>query len=183
MRTSAVVVWLWAVVAAGAAAQPARDPAGHVDPFIGTANGGNAFPGAVVPFGMVQWSPETTRGDATRRPAPGGYHYDARRVRGFSLTHLSGTGCRGASGDVPFLPHAGPIDASPSADKTDAVYAASFAHSNEKAAPGYYQVRLASGVNVELTATARTGSGRFTFTPGRPAAMLIRVSDSEVGSS
>jgi len=46
------------------------DPVSYVDPFIGTANGGNTFPGAVVPFGMVQFSPETTRGDATRRPAP-----------------------------------------------------------------------------------------------------------------
>src|SRR5688572_30308000 len=99
-----------------AAGLAAADPAAHVNPFIGTANGGNTFPGAMVPFGMVQWSPENTRGDATRRPAPGGYHYDATRVRGFSLTHLSGTGCRGASGDVPFMPYVGEVKTSPSAD-------------------------------------------------------------------
>jgi predicted alpha-1,2-mannosidase len=132
---------------------------------------------------MVQWSPENTRGDASRRPAPGGYQYDARRIRGFSLTHLSGTGCRGASGDVPMLPWVGAIADSPSADSKDATYAVSFAHANETATPGYYQVRLASDVNVELTATARTGAGRFTFPAGQPAALLVRASDSEVGSS
>lgn len=161
----------------------AADLAAEVDPFIGTANGGNTFPGAVVPFGMVQWSPETTRGDATRRPAPGGYAYDARRVRGFALTHLSGTGCRGASGDVPFLPWVGPIESAPSADAKDATYAVRFVHANESAAPGYYQVRMTSGVKVELTATARTGAGRFEFPLDRPASMLVRTSDSEVGSS
>jgi len=161
----------------------AADPAAAVDPFIGTANGGNTFPGAVVPFGMVQWSPETTRGDATRRPAPGGYAYDARRIRGFSLTHLSGTGCRGASGDVPFLPWTDAVDSSPSADPKDETFAVRFAHANETAAPGYYQVRLTSGVNVELAATPRTGSGRFTFPLERPAFLLLRTSDSEVGSS
>jgi predicted alpha-1,2-mannosidase len=165
-----------------AAGLAAADPAAHVNPFIGTANGGNTFPGAMLPFGMVQWSPENTRGDATRRPAPGGYQYDATRVRGFSLTHLSGTGCRGASGDVPFMPYVGEVKTSPSADTRDGTYANRFSHANESAAPGYYQVRLTSGVNVELTASARTGSGRFTYPAGAPAAMLMRVSDSEVGS-
>src|ERR1700704_5441260 len=112
----------------------AADPAALVDPRIGSSNGGNTFPGAVLPFGMVAWSPETTRGDATRVPAPGGYAWDAQRVRGFSLTHLSGTGCRGASGDVPFMPHVGPIESSPSADATDKIYASRFSHVNELAA-------------------------------------------------
>ena len=132
---------------------------------------------------MVQWSPETTRGDPTRRPAAGGYQYDATRVRGFSLTHLSGTGCRGASGDVPVLPWTGAVETSPSADATDRVYTVPFSHANERAEAGYYQVRLRSGVNVELTATTRTGSGRFTFPPeAAHQALLFRVSDSEVGS-
>jgi predicted alpha-1,2-mannosidase len=158
------------------------DPVAYVDPLIGTAAGGNVFPGAVVPFGMVQWSPETTRGDHTRAAAPGGYAYDATRIRGYSLTHLSGTGCRGASGDIPFYPHVGQMRGSPSSDSTDRAYAARFAHANETAAAGFYQVRLQSGVDVELTATARTGTGRFTFPQDEPATLLIRVSDSEVGS-
>jgi len=160
----------------------ATDPAFYVDPFIGTANGGNTFPGAVLPFGMVQFSPETTRGDATRRPAPGGYQYDATSVRGFSLTHLSGTGCRGASGDIPFLPYAGDVTSSPSADTQDRIFASRFSHANEEAEPGYYQVRFGNGVNTELTASLRTGAARFTFPTGEPATVLIRASDSEIGS-
>ncbi|HEY6323471.1 MAG TPA: GH92 family glycosyl hydrolase, partial [Thermoanaerobaculia bacterium] len=132
--------------------------------------------------GMVQWSPETTRGDATRAAAPGGYAYDARRVRGFSLTHLSGTGCRGASGDVPFMPHGEPVASSPAADRVDQVYAERFSHANETARAGSYRVVLESGIAVELAATARTGAARFSFPAGKPAALLIRVSDSEAGS-
>src|SRR5579864_7561729 len=172
-----------ALAAAPAAPSPRHlHPADEVDPLIGTANGGNTFPGAVVPFGMVQWSPETTRGDASRAAAPGGYAYDARRVRGFSLTHLSGTGCRGASGDVPFMPHGGPVASSPAADRQDQVYAERFSHANETARAGSYRVVLESGRAVARAATARTGAARFSFPAGKPATLLIRVSDSEVGS-
>ncbi len=159
------------------------DPAASVNPFIGSANGGNTFPGAVLPFGMLAWSPENTRGDATRAAAPGGYQYDVHRIRGFSLTHLSGTGCRGASGDVPFMPITVPVTSSPAGDAKDALYASDFDHAAEQASPGFYQVRLASGVNVELTAAERAGMGRFAFPPGQPATLLLRVARGEVGSS
>ena len=82
----------------------AQSPAASVNPLIGSGNGGNTFPGAMLPFGMLAWSPENTRGKHNRTAAPGGYLYSATRIRGFSLTHLSGTGCAGASGDVPFIP-------------------------------------------------------------------------------
>lgn len=185
MASAAVVAcgFTWAAPARQAAPAAVRDPASYVNPLIGSAGGGNTFPGAVVPFGMVQWSPETTRGNSTRAAAPGGYAYDATRIRGFSLTHLSGTGCRGASGDIPFMPYTGQLNSSPSADTGDRAYAARFSHANEQASPGYYRVRLESGAGVELTATARTGSGRFDFPAGRPASILIRTSDTEVGSS
>ncbi|MER6435766.1 GH92 family glycosyl hydrolase [Streptomyces sp. NPDC001185] len=159
------------------------DPTGYVDPLIGTKNGGNVFPGAVVPFGMLSWSPENTRGDATRTAAPGGYQYDATRVRGFSLTHMSGTGCAGGSGDIPFFPYAGEVASSPASDTKDAVYASDFAHADETAEPGHYRVGLSSGVTADLTATARTGSGRFTFPADKPASLLIRTANSEVGST
>ncbi|TXS63479.1 glycoside hydrolase family 92 protein [Streptomyces sp. me109] len=159
------------------------DPTGYVDPLIGTKNGGNVFPGAVVPFGMLSWSPENTRGDATRTAAPGGYQYDATRVRGFSLTHMSGTGCAGGSGDIPFFPYAGEVTSSPASDTKDAVYASDFAHADETAEPGHYRVGLSSGVTADLTATARTGSGRFTFPADKPASLLIRTANSEVGST
>ncbi|MHB9854245.1 GH92 family glycosyl hydrolase [Streptomyces krungchingensis] len=160
-----------------------RDPTTYVDPLIGTKNGGNVFPGAVVPFGMLSWSPENTRGDATRTAAPGGYQYDATRIRGFSLTHMSGTGCAGGSGDIPFFPYAGEVTSSPASDTKDAVYAAGFAHTDETADPGHYGVELSSGVTADLTATARTGSGRFTFPADKPASLLIRTANSEVGST
>src|SRR5256714_292671 len=178
----AACAFAWAALAREAPADFVRDPASYVNPLIGGAGGGNTFPGAVVPFGMLQWSPETTRGNSTRTSAPGGYAYDATRVRGFSLTHLSGTGCRGASGDIPFMPYTGQLKSSPSADANDKTYATRFSHANEQASPGYYQVRLESGVNVELTSTERTGSARFSFPASQPAFVLIRASDSEVGS-
>lgn len=159
------------------------DPATLVNPLIGTANGGNTFPGAVVPFGMVAWSPEETSSNPQRPnpvAAPGGYQYDAKTIRGFSLTHLSGTGCAGASGDIPFMPVTMAVTTSPSADPQ---YNSTFSHDNESAQAGLYSVKLDNGATVELTATERTGLGRFTFPSDRPAAMLIRASDSETGSS
>src|SRR5882757_1683238 len=80
------------------------DLARFVNPLIGT-KGGETWPGADTPFGMVQWSPEGTKGNQTRTPRPGGYSYDFTKTRGFSLTHMSGTGCAGAFGDIPFLPY------------------------------------------------------------------------------
>ncbi|MPY31433.1 glycoside hydrolase family 92 protein [Streptomyces adustus] len=159
------------------------DPTPYVDPLIGTKNGGDVFPGAVTPFGMFSFSPENTRGDATRTAAPGGYQYDATRIRGFSLTHMSGTGCAGGSGDIPFFPYAGEVTSSPASDTKDAVYAADFGHADETAEPGHYRVGLASGVTADLTATARTGSARFTYPADKPASLLVRTANSEVGSA
>ncbi|MFE7974345.1 GH92 family glycosyl hydrolase [Streptomyces shenzhenensis] len=172
-----------ALAATAAPPELVKDPTAYVDPLIGTRNGGNVFPGAVVPFGMLSWSPENTRGDATRTAAPGGYQYDATRIRGFSLTHMSGTGCAGGSGDIPFFPYPGEVTSSPASDTKDAVYAADFDHADENAEPGHYGVTLASGVTADLTATAHTGSARFTYPAGKPASLLVRTANSEVGSS
>ncbi|HJP96971.1 MAG TPA: GH92 family glycosyl hydrolase [Rhodanobacteraceae bacterium] len=158
-------------------------PVDQVNPLIGSRNGGNTFPGASLSFGMLQWSPENTKGKHGRTAAPGGYQYDATRTRGFSLTHLSGTGCAGASGDVPFMPVTIPVTTSPSADSTDAHYASDFSHADEHAVPGDYRVRLANGVSVEVAAALRAGIAQFAFPAGKPANLLLRVSDSEVGSS
>jgi predicted alpha-1,2-mannosidase len=178
-------------------AAQAADPASAVNPLIGTANGGNDYPGAVMPFGMVAWSPEepynkprrrvegvpgSMRDDRSRPAAPGGYEYTATKIRGFSLTHLMGTGCAGASGDIPFMPYVGAVSSSPSDDTENAVYASGFSHADETAQAGYYKVKLANGVVVELAATPRTGSGRFTYPAGAQAVMLVRASDSEPGS-
>ena len=174
------------VLFAGSAGAADTDPAAAVNPFIGTANGGNVYPGATAPFGMVAFSPEETalrKDGSTRVAAPGGYGWTANHVRGFSLTHLSGTGCAGASGDVPIMPVTEVVKRSPSAAEAYGAYASTFDHANEHATPGAYDVRLDNGASVELGATARTGVMRVEIPAGRPAALLFRVSDSEVGSS
>jgi len=158
--------------AAAQAAPPSlvSDPASYVDPLIGSTNLGNTYPGAVTPFGMLAFSPQTSKGNQISTPAPGGYQYAATKIRGFSLTHLSGVGCSGANGDIPIMPQVGDITSSPTADATDAVFASTFSHANEAASPGYYKVGLDNGAGAELTATPRTGYGKFTFRPTRPPA-------------
>ncbi|OSC48759.1 hypothetical protein B5181_41465, partial [Streptomyces sp. 4F] len=88
--------------------------------MIGSANGGNTYPGATLPFGMIAWSPTSTAGDQTNTAAANGYSYDTTRIRGLSLTHVNGAGCHpGAAGDVPIMPFVGDVTSSPSADTGD----------------------------------------------------------------
>jgi len=173
--------------AASAAPALVTNPAASVDPFVGTANAGNTFPGAVAPFGMLAWSPDqsTVAADGTlRSAAPGGYEYGRNAIRGFSLTHVSGAGCAGLSGDVPFMPLTQAVTTSPAAaDAARTPLQSTFSHTTEKATPGSYGVTLDSGVKVDLAATTRTGSGTFTYPKSSPATMLVRTSDSLMGSS
>lgn len=135
-----------------------------VNPFIGTENEGNTYPGAAVPFGMVQFSPDT--GHNT------GYDHSDTHIRGFSTVHLSGVGC-GLGGDLPVLPTTGDVK------ETDyAKYAAEFSHDDEKASPGSYQVGLKSGIDAELTATKRTGVQRYTFPTTDKANVLLNAGQS-----
>ncbi len=164
-------------------ARAQTDRAAEVNPFIGTANGGNVFPGATTPFGMVQFSPEASPVNP-KRPiaAPGGYEYRATKLRGFSLTNVEGWGCAGGSGDVPLMPVSGNIDVSPSKDFRQ-TYAADFNHKDERAEPGSYQVRLGNGLEVKLAAGTRFGMASFRFPEGKAAHLLFRTSDSEAGST
>ena len=151
-------------LASSAAAQEA-DPARFVDPFIGTSPPGFVFPGAVVPFGMVQNSPDTM-GEF----AYGGYLYTDPTIRGFSLVHLSGPGVKKA-GDLPFMPTLEPPTQDPN------VYASTFSHASEQATPGYYRVRLDEAqTDVELTASTHAAMQRYTFTPGADANVIVDVS-------
>ncbi|MEU3738132.1 GH92 family glycosyl hydrolase [Streptomyces sp. NPDC032198] len=135
-----------------------------VNPFIGTENEGNTYPGAAVPFGMVQFSPDT--GHNT------GYDHSDTHIRGFSTVHLSGVGC-GLGGDLPVLPTTGDVK------ETDyAKYAAEFSHDDEKASPGAYRVGLKSGIDAELTATKRTGVQRYTFPATDKANVLLNAGQS-----
>ncbi|HWD49005.1 MAG TPA: GH92 family glycosyl hydrolase [Rhizomicrobium sp.] len=180
-----LAVALAASFVALSSAQAAPDLASEVNPFIGTTNGGNTYPGATLPFGMLAFSPEETPLPGRSYPiaAPGGYEYRVNGIKGFSLTHLSGTGCTGASGDVPIMPVTRDVDVSPSADDSFAMYSSWFSHDEEQASPGYYRVALGNGVTTELAATLRTGVARFTWAKDKPANLLFRTSDSEIGSS
>ncbi|WP_394618296.1 GH92 family glycosyl hydrolase [Lentzea sp. JNUCC 0626] len=158
-----------------------RDDTRYVDPLIGSAGGGNTYPGAVRPFGMISWSPTSTRGDQTNTGAANGYAYDATRVRGFSLTHVNGAGCHpGAAGDIPIMPYVGDITSSPTADTKDQIYASDFSHADEKAEAGRYRVGLASGATADLSVTTRAGIGEFTFPVN--GSLLFRTSNSLNGS-
>jgi len=158
-------------------------PADLVNPLIGTTNGGNVFPGAVVPFGMFQFTPEASPLPGKKAPiaAPGGYEYRADAIRGFAFTNVEGWGCAGGSGDVPVMPITEEVTTSPSTDFRHA-YASKFTHANETAKAGHYQVKLDNGVTADLTAALHSGAGRFTFPAGKPVNVLVRASDSEVGS-
>jgi predicted alpha-1,2-mannosidase len=161
--------------------------AARVDTFAGTRpgpetfGGGHNFPGASVPFGMVQWSPGTTPADLN---GEGGYDYRDNHIRGFSLTHLSGAGCE-TYGDFPFLPTTKPLVSSPASARSsslDGEFQPGFSHANESARPGYYSVRLnpsdGGGIETELTATTRTGMARFTFPPSKRSSVLINAGGS-----
>ncbi|MFI5569136.1 GH92 family glycosyl hydrolase [Streptomyces sp. NPDC051740] len=131
---------------------PAADPqlTSLVNPFIGTQNFGNTFPGASAPFGMVQVSPDTG--------GQGGYDHQQDRIHGFSQTHLSGVGCS-VMGELPLMPTTGAVD-----DVDPEAYRSAYSHDDEDAEPGYYRVGLKTyDIDAELTATPRTGWQRYTF--------------------
>ena len=163
-------------LATGARAAPAGASAyDAVDPFIGTGADGHTYPGAVVPFGMVQLSPDTLIADFKHSYAhAAGYRYDDKTIQGFSHTHFSGAG-HSDLGDVSLMPLAGAVQLDPGDAATPGSgYRSRFDHASETAHPGYYAVTLAdSGVRAELTATARVGVHRYSFPEGRPAHVLI----------
>ena len=136
-----------------------RDLTRYVNPFIGTGGHGHTFPGAIVPFGMVQLSPDTR---LTGWDGCSGYHYSDSIIYGFSHTHLSGTGILDY-GDILLMPKV----------RAGTEYASRFQHKNETASPGYYSVKLDDdNILVELTATARVGLHRYTF-PATDKAQII----------
>src|SRR6476660_7206149 len=117
-----------------AAAFSQRDYTSLVNPFIGTGGHGHTFPGAPMPFGMVQLSPDTREANWD---GSSGYHYSDDIVYGFSHTHLSGTGIPDGC-DILFMPTTGEIkDWGAAGEKDENGYASKFSHANEHAEPGY----------------------------------------------
>lgn len=141
----------------------------YVNPFIGTGAvhgslSGNNYPGATLPFGMVQLSPDTR--EAPDWAQASGYDYNDRTIYGFSHTRLSGTGASDLI-DLLLLP------------TSDGRTSSAFSHETEKAHPGYYHVLLTDeGINAELTATTRTGIHQYSYPAGKEAQLLIDLDHS-----
>ncbi|MEN5074129.1 GH92 family glycosyl hydrolase [Isoptericola cucumis] len=136
----------------------------YVNPFIGTKDDGNTYPGAAAPFGMVQLSPDNGHNV--------GYDYGRDHVRGFSLVHLSGVGC-GLGGPLPVLPTTGDPTSTDYAE-----YELASSHDDEEASPGYYRVGLQAPdgvVQAELTASERTGVQRYTFPATEKATVMLNT--------
>jgi predicted alpha-1,2-mannosidase len=150
-----------------------KDWTQYVNPLIGTGGHGHTFPGATMPFGMVQLSPDTRMDDWD---GCSGYHYSDSTLYGFSHTHLSGTGVADYC-DILLMPTQGKVDF----EKTKTT----FSHRNETAKAGYYKVKMDNGITAELTATPRVGLHRYTF-PNQNRQLLIdlkwrdKVLDSEL---
>ncbi|WP_165155294.1 GH92 family glycosyl hydrolase [Parabacteroides sp. ZJ-118] len=144
-----------------ACSQAPQSPIDSVNPFIGTGFHGHTYPGATAPYGAVQLSPDTRKGNWD---ACSGYHYSDSTLMGFSHTHLSGTGCIDL-GDILFRPSL----------RTPLA----FSHSDEKASPGYYSVNLReAGVLAELTATPHVGIHRYTYKKGTEATLVVDMDHS-----
>ena len=182
MRQSFVLfllVVLWITFVPASFSQSSGSAYDAVDTFIGTGADGNTFPGATIPFGMIQWSPDT-------RP-DGWYHFGDKTIRGFSLTHISGAGCP-IYGDVPILPMS--IDLLNSSPGTGSGgshgqfqsvndTAMPFSHDGEKSQPGYYSITdINSQIRTELTVTDRAGIARFHFPEGMSRSLIFKVSGS-----
>ncbi len=148
-----------------------EDPAAYVDPMIGTGAHGHTFPGAAVPFGMIQVSP--TNGDEGWDWCSG-YHYSSDRIIGFSHTHLSGTGI-GDLNDILLLPAVEPL-VKVTSNQDVTTYGSHFSHEEETAEAGYYRVRLDDyNVTAEMTASTRAGIHRYTFPEGKDPIVLINL--------
>ena len=145
-----------------------------VDPFIGTAGQGHCFPGATVPFGGIQLSPDNPR---SAWEWCSGYHYSDSIIIGFSHTHLSGTGCSDL-GDILLMPYTGEVrTARGEQDNIEGAVSSYYKHANEAVAPGYYSLLMDNGVKAELTATERVALHRYTYPSGSEHRLLINLKE------
>jgi predicted alpha-1,2-mannosidase len=149
-----------------------------VNPFIGTGSHGHTYPGASMPFGMVQLSPDTRKDSWD---GCSGYHYSDSTIMGFSHTHLSGTGV-GDYGDIRFMPTTGNLRIRPGSENDPYTgYRSRFSHKEENASPGYYRVFLKDyGIDAAFTVTRRCGLHRYTFPASNEANIIIDLTESVV---
>ena len=149
------------------------DLTSYVDPFIGTGGHGHTYPGATVPFGMLQVSPVNGISDWDWCS---GYHYSDSTVIGFSHLNLSGTGI-GDLADILFMPTNKTADLTLNPISRDSLpYKSSYSHKNESASPGYYQVYLEDhNINVELTTDKRTAYHKYTFKKDDDQSVIVNL--------
>ena len=172
---SAFVLAVSLAVVSGGALAAGGGHATAVDPRIGTGGNGHTFPGATVPFGMIQLSPDTAMPDFRHAYKwAAGYQYGDPTIMGFSHTHFSGSG-HSDLGDVLVMPIAGDVKLDPGdADKPGSGYRSRFSHASEVEQAGYYAVTLSDyGIRAELTASLRVGWHRYTFPRDKPAHLLL----------
>ena len=159
-----------------------KDYAQFVDPMIGTAKMGHTYPGATVPFGSVQLSPDTDtipyavngRYNPDVYKYCAGYQYEDSTIVGFSHTHFSGTG-HSDLGDFLIMPTTGDLKLNPGTEANpDSGYRSRFSHKNEQASPGYYSVLLDDyNIKAEMTATTRVGMHQYTFNENEKAHVIL----------
>lgn len=146
----------------------AQNFADYVRPLVGTGGHGHTYPGATVPFGMVQLSPDTRIDDSW--DGCGGYYYNDKMIYGFSHTHLSGTGCSDY-GDIMLMPVTHQASAFSQGD-----YASKYSHDEETAQAGFYGVHLSgNNVTVNLTATERTGFHQYIYHESDKAMVVLNL--------
>ncbi len=156
-------------VAVSFVAKAQKLPADYVNTFIGTGGHGHTYPGATMPFGMVQLSPDTR---LEGWDGCGGYHYDDNYIYGFSHTHLNGTGVPDLC-DILIMPTTGETRWNNGSDGKPG-YGSHFRHSSESAEPGYYKVALDDyNITAELTATTRAGMHCYTFPAGKESNIML----------
>ena len=158
MKSSSILLGgLFLLGAVCSCTQTAPDYASYVNPFIGTGGHGHTYPGAVVPNGMIQPSPDTR---IYEWDACSGYYYADTTINGFSHTHVSGTGCADL-GDVLLMPYVGEVrTARGEQDNIEGTCSTYYSHANEEVAPGYYSLLMDNGMRAELSATDRVAIHR-----------------------
>lgn len=173
-RIKSTVAFLLLSVAASLAALespvPEKGPVRYVNPFIGSGGHGHVFVGASVPFGGVQLGPTNFE---QGWDWCSGYHYSDTVMTGFTLLHLSGTGC-GDLSEILFMPYMGTLSTNRgSKEKPETGFSSRYSHADEVARPGYYAVKLDDGIKAELSATERAGIMRYTFPNSDEAHVII----------
>ena len=165
-------------LAAGPCGAAPGQPYDYANPMIGTGGEGHTYPGATVPFGLVQLSPDTSnrlyKGNFTEccYPWAAGYRYEDKVILGFSHTHFSGTG-HSDFGDILIMPTTGALNLQAGSD-TEAGYRSHYSHDDEVAQPGYYAVNLRDyGIRAEMSTSTRVGVHRYTFPQSDSAHVII----------